>query len=185
MAHASLQKVTQLMEGAIDHLKREFTTLRTGRASLALLDHITVDYYGTPTPLKQVANLSIPESRLIHIQPWDPSIIKDIERALTTSELGVTPSNDGKLIRLPIPPLSEERRKELVKLCKKYGEETKIQIRGFRRDGNDELKHLEKGGEISEDELRRLEAENQKLTDTYIHKVDDLLKKKEEEILEI
>ncbi|GJL52389.1 ribosome recycling factor [Candidatus Nitrospira salsa] len=185
MAHASLQKVTQLMEGAIEHLKREFTTLRTGRASVALLDHITVDYYGTPTPLKQVANLSVPESRLLHIQPWDPSIIKDIERALTASELGVTPSNDGKLIRLPIPPLSEERRKELVKLCKKYGEETKIQIRGFRRDGNDELKHLEKSGEISEDELRRLEAENQKLTDTYIHKVDDLLKKKEEEILEI
>ncbi|WP_447971813.1 ribosome recycling factor [Nitrospira sp. M1] len=185
MAHASLQKVTKLMEGAIDHLKREFTTLRTGRASVALLDHITVEYYGTPTPLKQVANLSVPESRLIHIQPWDPSIIKDIERALTTSELGVTPSNDGKLIRLPIPPLSEERRKELVKLCKKYGEETKIQIRGFRRDGNDELKHLQKDGEISEDDLRRAEADNQKLTDTYIHKVDDLLKKKEEEILEI
>ncbi|GJL55020.1 MAG: ribosome-recycling factor [Nitrospirales bacterium] len=185
MAHPSLQKVTQLMEGAIEHLKREFTTLRTGRASVALLDHITVEYYGTPTPLKQVANLSVPESRLIHIQPWDPSIIKDIERALTASELGVTPSNDGKIIRLPIPPLSEERRKELVKLCKKYGEETKIQIRGFRRDGNDELKHLQKDGEISEDDLHRAEAENQKLTDTYIHKVDDLLKKKEEEILEI
>ncbi len=185
MAHPSLQKVTKLMEGAIEHLRREFTTLRTGRASVGLLDHITVDYYGTPTPLKQVANLSVPESRLIHIQPWDPSIIKDIEKAVTASELGVTPSNDGKIIRLPIPPLSEERRKELVKLCKKYGEETKVQIRGFRRDGNDELKRLQKEGDISEDELRRAEGENQKLTDTYIHKVDDLLKKKEEEILEI
>ena len=185
MSHPALQKATELMEKSLDHLRREFTTLRTGRASVALLDHITVDYYGTPTPLKQVANLSVPESRLIHIQPWDASIIKDIEKAVTASELGITPSNDGKLIRLPIPPLSEERRKELVKLCKKYGEDTKVQIRGFRRDGNDELKRLQKGGEISEDELRRAEAENQKLTDNYIHKVDDLLKKKEEEILEI
>ncbi|MDR4502865.1 MAG: ribosome recycling factor [Nitrospirales bacterium] len=185
MAHSSLQKYTQLMEKALDHLRREFTTLRTGRASVALLDHITVDYYGTPTPLKQVANLSVPESRLIHIQPWDTAIIKDIEKAVTASELGITPSNDGKIIRLPIPPLSEERRKELVKLCKKYGEDTKVQIRGFRRDGNDELKRFQKDGEISEDDLRRAEAENQKLTDSYIHKVDDLIKKKEEEILEI
>ena len=185
MAHPSLQKVTQLMEKALDHLRREFTTLRTGRASVALLDHITVDYYGTPTPLKQVANLSVPESRLIHIQPWDTTLIKDIEKAVTASELGVTPSNDGKIIRLPIPPLSEERRKELVKICKKHGEDAKVQVRGFRRDGNDELKRLQKDGEISEDELRRAEAENQKLTDSYIHKVDDLLKKKEEEILEI
>lgn len=185
MAHPSLQKVAQHMEKALEHLRREFTTLRTGRASVALLDHITVDYYGTPTPLKQVANLSVPESRLLHIQPWDPSIIKDIEKAVTASDLGLTPSNDGKVIRLPIPPLSEERRKDLVKLCKKYGEESKVQIRGFRRDGNDELKRLQKNGDLSEDELRREEAENQKITDTYIHKVDDLIKKKEEEILEI
>ena len=173
------------MDGAIEHLRKEFITLRTGRASVALLDHISVDYYGTQTPLKQVANLSVPESRLIHIQPWDPSIIRDIEKAVTASELGITPSNDGKVIRLPIPPLSEERRKELVKICKKYGEESKIQIRGFRREGNDELKRLQKAGEISEDDLRRAEGENQKSTDGYIHKVDDLLKKKEEEILEI
>ncbi len=185
MAHPTLQKVSSLMDGALEHLRREFSTLRTGRASVALIDHITVDYYGTPTPLKQVANLSVPESRLIHIQPWDPTSIKDIEKAITASELGVTPSNDGKVIRLPIPPLSEERRKELVKVCKKYGEEAKIQIRGFRREGNDELKGLQKKGDISEDELRRSEAENQKLTDASIHKVDDLLKKKEEEILEI
>ena len=185
MAHPSLQNATSHMEKAIEHLRREFTSLRTGRASVTLLDHISVDYYGTPTPLKQVANLSVPESRLIHIQPWDPSIIKDIEKAVVSSELGVTPSNDGKVIRIPIPPLSEERRKELVKICKKYGEETKVQIRGFRRDANDELKRLQKNSELSEDELRRLEAENQKLTDSYVHKVDDLLKKKEEEILEI
>ncbi len=185
MNDATLQKVNQRMEGAIEHLKREFSSLRTGRASLTILDHITIDYYGTPTPLKQVANLAIPESRLITIQPWDPSHIKDIERAIISSELGLTPSNDGKLIRLPIPPLSEERRKELVKLSKKYGEETKVQIRGFRRDGNDELKRRQKDSSLTEDELRRLEGENQKLTDKFTHHVDDLIKKKEEEILAI
>jgi len=171
--------------GAIEHIKREFTGLRTGRASLGLLDHITIDYYGTPTPIKQVANLGIPESRLITIQPWDTSHIKDIERAIISSDLGLTPSNDGKLIRLPIPPLSEERRKELVKISKKYGEETKVQIRGFRRDGNDEIKRRQKEAAITEDDLHRLESENQKLTDKFIHSVDELIKKKEEEILAI
>ena len=185
MPNKTLQKITQRMDGSIEHLRREFAAVRTGRASLALLDHITLDYYGTLTPLKQIANLSIPESRLITIQPWDPSIIREIEKAIAVSDLGLTPSNDGKIIRLPIPPLSEERRKDLVKLTKKYGEETKIQIRGFRRDGNDELKRRQKDGELTEDDLRRAENENQKLTDTYIHKVDELLKKKEEEILEI
>ncbi len=185
MSDPTIQKVNKQMEGAIEHLKREFTALRTGRASLGLLDHIKIDYYGTPTPLKQVANLGIPESRLITIQPWDTSHIGEIERAVMSSDLGLTPSNDGKLIRLPIPPLSEERRKDLVKLSKKYGEETKVQIRGFRRDGNDELKRREKGSEITEDELRQLENENQKLTDTFIHSVDDLIKKKEEEILTV
>ena len=185
MPDKTLQKIAERMERAIEHLRREFAAVRTGRASLALLDHITVDYYGTPTPLKQVANLSTPESRLITIQPWDPSTIKDIEKALTTSDLGLTPSNDGKIIRLPIPPLSEERRKELVKLTKKYGEETKVQIRGFRREGNEEMKRRQKDGELTEDNLRRAENENQKLTDKYVHQVDELLKKKEEEILEI
>ena len=159
--------------------------LRTGRASVALLDGIRVDYYGTMTPLKQVANVATPEARLITIQPWDASHIKEIERAITSSDLGLTPSNDGKLIRLPIPPLSEERRKDLVKLSKKYGEETKVQIRGFRREGNDELKRRQKESTITEDELRHLENENQKLTDKYIHSVDELIKKKEEEILAI
>jgi len=185
MSDPSIEKVTQKMEGALDHLKREFLSLRTGRASLNLLDHISISYYGTPTPLKQVANLAIPESRLITIQPWDLTQIKEIEKAIIASELGLTPSNDGKLIRLPIPPLSEERRKDLVKLCKKYGEESKVQIRGFRRDGNEENKKHQKEGTITEDTLRRLEAEIQKLTDKYVHHIDELIKKKEEEILEI
>ncbi len=185
MSDPTIQDVNQHMEGAIEHLKREFTSLRTGRASLGLLDHIKIDYYGTLTPLKQVANIGIPESRLITIQPWDISHIKDIERAIISSELGLTPSNDGKVIRLPIPPLSEERRKDLVKLSKKYGEETKVQIRGCRRNGNDELKRRQKDNTITEDDLRRLETENQKLTDNFIHTVDELSKKKEEEILAI
>ncbi len=185
MNDPTIQKVNKQMDGAIEHLKREFAGLRTGRASLGLLDHIKIDYYGTPTPLKQVANLGIPESRLITIQPWDASHIGEIERAILSSELGLTPSNDGKLIRLPVPPLSEERRKDLVKLSKKYGEETKIQIRGFRRDGNDELKRREKESAITEDDLRHLENENQKLTDKFIRTVDELIKKKEEEILTV
>ena len=185
MSDPTIQKVNQRMEGAIEHIKREFTALRTGRASLGLLDHIKIDYYGTPTPLKQVANLGIPESRLITIQPWDVSHIKEIERAIISSDLGLTPSNDGKLIRLPIPPLSEERRKDLVKLSKKYGEETKVQIRNFRREGNEELKKRQKDSTLTEDELRHLESENQKLTDKFIHTVEELIKKKEEEILAI
>ena len=185
MTDPTTQKVTKRMEGAVEHLKKEFAGLRTGRASLGLLDHIMIDYYGTPTQLKQVANLGIPESRLITIQPWDATQIKEIERAIISSELGLTPSNDGKVIRLPIPPLSEERRKDLVKLSKKYGEETKVQIRGFRRDGNDELKKRQKDNDITEDDLRHLESENQKLTDKFIHSVDELIKKKEEEILTV
>ena len=144
-----------------------------------------MDYYGTPTPLKQVSNLAMPDGRMITIQPWDTSIIKEIEKAIVTSDLGITPSNDGKLIRLPIPPLSEERRKDLVKVSKKYGEDTKIHIRGIRREGNEELKKLQKNSIITEDDLRRGENEIQKVTDADTKKVDELLKKKEEEILEI
>ena len=173
------------MEGAIEHLKKELGGLRGGRASLSLLDHVRVDYYGTLTPLKQVGNLSMPDGRLIVIQPWDTTLIKDIEKALLASDLGLNPSNDGKVIRIPIPPLSEERRKELVKVCKKYGEETKIHIRGIRREGNDELKRLEKDSTLTEDEERRGTAEIQKVTDRETKKVEELLKKKEEEILEI
>ncbi|MCA9464300.1 MAG: ribosome recycling factor, partial [Nitrospira sp.] len=155
MSDPSLEKVEHKMEGAVEHLKREFLSLRTGRASVSLLDHISVSYYGSPTPLKQIANIATPESRLITIQPWDPTQIREIEKAIIASELGLTPSNDGKLIRLPIPPLSEERRKDLVKLCKKYGEESKVQIRGFRRDGNEDNKKRQKDATITEDTLRR------------------------------
>lgn len=173
------------MDGVLEHLKKELTGLRGGRASLSILDHIKVDYYGTPTPLKQVSNLAMPDGRMITIQPWDTSIIKEIEKAIVISDLGITPSNDGKLIRLPIPPLSEERRKDLVKVSKKYGEDTKIHIRGIRREGNEELKKLQKDSIITEDDLHRGENEIQKVTDADTKKVDELLKKKEEEILEI
>ncbi len=179
------QKVTERMEASLEHLKRELGGLRTGRASAALLDNVKVDYYGTPTPLKQVANIGIPESRLLTVQPWEPPLIKEIERVLLASGLGLTPSNDGKVIRIPIPPLSEERRKELIKICKKHGEEAKVHIRNIRREGNEELKHLQKESKLTEDELRKSEVEIQKLTDQYVQKVDQILKKKEEEILEI
>ena len=179
------QTVTGKMEGALEHLKRDLAGLRTGRASVALLDNVRVDYYGTMTPLRQVANLSTPEARLITIQPWEPNLIKEIEKAISNSGLGVNPSNDGKLIRLPLPPLTEERRKELGKICKKHGEDTKVQIRGFRRDANEELKKLQKDTKLTEDELRKAEQDTQKLTDAYVQKIDDVIKKKEQEILEV
>jgi ribosome recycling factor len=184
-AQAVKQKVIEKMEHAIERLKRELAGLRTGRASVALLDGIRVDYYGNPTPLKQVANIAIPESRLITIQPYEIKMIREIEKAIQTSDLGLTPSNDGKLIRVPLPPLTEERRKELIKVCKKHGEEVKVQVRGYRRDGNDELKKLQKDAKLTEDELRKSEAEIQKITDQYVQKIDDVLKKKESEILEV
>jgi len=179
------QKATEKMEAALEHLKHELAGLRTGRASVALLDGIRVDYYGTMTPLKQVANLSTPEARLITVQPWEPQLIKEIEKAISASGLGITPSNDGKVIRIPIPPLTEERRKELTKICKKHGEDTKVHVRGFRRDANEELKKLQKDAKLTEDELRKGEAEIQKLTDQYIQKIDDVIKKKEHDILEV
>jgi ribosome recycling factor len=185
MASAVKQKMTERMDAAVEHLKRELGGLRTGRASAALLDGIKIEYYGTLTPLKQVANIGVPESRLMTVQPWEPPLIKEIEKALLASGLGLTPSNDGKVIRIPIPPLSEERRKELIKICKKHGEDTKVHVRNIRREGNDELKHLQKDSKLTEDELRKSEAEIQKLTDQYVQKVDQILKKKEEEILEI
>ncbi len=182
---ALLDSMAHKMDGAIDHLKKELAGLRGGRPSLSLLDHVIVSYYGTPTPLKQVGNLSMPDNRLFVIQPWDPSSIPDIEKAIQTSGLGLTPANDGKVIRIPIAPLSEERRKEFVKICRKYVEDTKIHIRGIRRETNDALKRLKKDAAMTEDDLRRREADVQKVTDGRIHKADELLKKKEEEILEI
>ncbi len=172
------QKLTHQMEQAVEHLKRDLSGLRTGRASVALLDGVRVDYYGTMTPLKQVANVSTPEARLITIQPWEPNLIKEIEKALATSGLGVTPSNDGKIIRVPLPPLTEERRRELTKICKKHGEDTKVHIRGFRRDANEELKKLQKDAKLTEDELRKAEQETQKITDQFVHKIDEIIKKR-------
>jgi ribosome recycling factor len=179
------QKITEKMDHALEHLKRDLAGLRTGRASVALLDGIKVDYYGTLTPLKQVANIGTPEARLITVQPWEQNLIKEVEKAIMASDLGLTPSNDGKLIRIPLPPLTEERRKELIKVCKKHGEDVKVQVRGFRRDGNDELKKLQKDAKLTEDELRKSEVEIQKLTDQYVQKIDEVLKKKESEILEV
>ncbi|MGQ0810969.1 MAG: ribosome recycling factor [Nitrospiraceae bacterium] len=184
-AHEIRHKVTDRMEAALEHLKRDLAGLRTGRASVALLDGIKADYYGTPTPLKQIANIATPEVRLITVQPWEPSMVKEIEKALRASDLGISPSNDGKLIRIPLPPLTEERRKDLIKICKKHGEETKVQIRTIRHDGNHELKQLQKDSKLTEDELRKAEADTQKLTDQYVQKIDQVMKKKEEEILEV
>ena len=150
-----------------------------------MLEGVKVDYYGTPTPLKQVASLAVPESRLITIQPWEPPLIKEIEKAILASGLGLTPSNDGKLVRIPLPPLTEERRKELIKICKKHGEEIKVQIRAIRHKRNDELKKMQKDSSMTEDELRKSESEVQKMTDQYVQNVDQILNKKEEEILEV
>lgn len=173
------------MDGAIESLKKEFGAIRTGRASLALLDALSVDYYGTPTPVNQVAALSIPESRLIVIQPWEPKMMPEIERAIMKSGLGLTPVNDGKVIRLPIPTLTEERRKELVKLVRKKAEESRVALRNIRRDINEAVKKLEKDKHISEDEVKKSLDEVQKTTDSYIQKVDDILQGKEKEIMEV
>lgn len=183
-AHTRQAFITH-MDQALEHLRKDLSGLRTGRASVALLDGIRVDYYGTMTPLKQIANVSTPEARLITIQPWEPKLIKEIEKAISNSGLSVTPSNDGKVIRIPLPPLTEERRKELTKICKKHGEETKVQIRGFRRDANEDLKKLQKDAKLTEDELRKAEQETQKLIEQYGQKVDELIKKKEQEIMEV
>jgi len=179
------QKFIGHMDQALEHLKKDLSGLRTGRASVALFDGVRVDYYGTMTPLKQVANLATPEARLITIQPWEPQLIKEIEKAIANSGLGVTPSNDGKIIRVPLPPLTEERRKDLSKICKKHGEDTKVQIRGFRRDANEELKKLQKDAKLTEDELRKSEQDTQKLIEQYGQKIDELIKKKEQEIMEV
>jgi ribosome recycling factor len=158
--------------------------IRTGRASLSILDSIKVDYYGTPTPLNQMATLAVPESRLITIQPWDVSAIKDIEKAILKSDLGLTPSNDGKILRISIPPLTEERRKELVKVIHKICEEHKVTARNIRRDSNDLLKSLKKDSDISEDEAFRSQDEIQKITDEHIKLIDECYSEKEKEILE-
>jgi ribosome recycling factor len=179
------KKATDKMDGQVEHLRHEFTGLRTGRASVALLDQVKVDYYGTPTPLKQVATLATPESRLITVQPFERTLMKDIEKAILASGLGLTPTNDGKLIRLPIPPLTEDRRKDLVKVAKRLTEEVRVHIRNIRRDVLEDIKKAQKDSTLTEDDAKKAHDEIQKLTDTYMAKVDDLLKKKEAEITEI
>lgn len=173
------------MEKAIHAFEKSLNKVRTGRASLSLLDGIRVEYYGVPTPLNQVATLSVPESRLIVISPWDSSIIGNIEKAIQKSDLGLTPTSDGKLIRLSIPPLTEERRKELVKVVRRLAEECKINLRNVRRDANDQLKTLKKDNDISEDEFYAYQEEVQEVTDKYIETADSIVVSKEKEIMEI
>lgn len=180
-----IHQTEQKMQKSLAALEEEFNTLRTGRASAALFDRVRVEYYGNPTPLNQVSTISVPESRLVVIQPWDKSIIGDIEKAILKSELSLNPSNDGKVIRINIPPLTEERRKEFVKLARSMAEQTRVALRNVRRDANDSLKRGEKDGDYSEDERKRLEDGIQKLTDRFVEDVNTLVEQKEKEILEV
>ena len=179
-----LKVYEEKMEKSIDALLNEYASIRAGRANPHVLDKIKVDYYGTPTPIQQVGNISVPEARMILIQPWEKSLIRPIEKAIQTSELGINPSNDGSVIRLVFPELTEERRKDLVKEVKKKGEEGKVAIRNIRRDGNDAFKKLAKT-EVSEDEIKGLEEELQKLTDKYVKDIDALIDSKSKEIMTV
>lgn len=185
MKESIFQNMKDEMEKTIASMEKSLGRVRTGRASISLLDGIKVDYYGTPTPINQVATLSIPESRLIVISPWDASVIGAIEKAIQKSDLGLMPANDGKIIRLAIPQLTEERRKELVKVVKKMAEEGKIKLRNVRRDANEELKSLKKNNKMTEDELFSAQEEVQKLTDQNIEKIDKITAVKEKEIMEL
>jgi ribosome recycling factor len=180
-----IQDATRRMDRSIEAAHDHFNTVRTGRASAALLDRIQVDYYGTATPLKQLATINAPEARLLTIQPFDPSSIKTIERAIQESDLGLTPSNDGKVIRLPIPQLTEERRRELVKVVRQMAEESRVAVRNVRRDVMHDLKELVHNGDVGDDEERRAEERVQKLTDEHVKRIDELLKGKEAEIMEV
>lgn len=173
------------MKDLVEHLRHGLSTIRTGRASLSILDGVMVDYYGTPTPLNQVATLSIPDPTLIVAQPWDPTVLGGIEKAILKSDLGLNPSNDGKVVRIPIPPLTEERRKELAKKVHHLAEEGRTHVRQARRDANEQIKKLEKDKKISQDDEKRGFDHVQKLTDQHIKSIDELAKKKEKEILEI
>ncbi|AIQ24689.1 ribosome-recycling factor [Paenibacillus sp. VTT E-133280] len=184
MPQSVKKNAEERMEKAISSLKRDLATLRAGRATTSLLDRIQVEYYGSPTPINQLANISTPDSRTLLIQPWDKTSMSDIERAIMKSDIGLTPANDGTIIRLSIPPLTEERRTDLVKLTKKFGEEAKVAIRNIRRDANDDIKKMEKNG-ISEDESRGHQEDIQKTTDKFIAEVDKVLVSKEKEIMEV
>jgi ribosome recycling factor len=182
---AVLTDAEDRMKKAMSSLDKEFARLRTGRATTSLLDGVRVDYYGTPTPLDQIASVSTPDSRTITIQPWDRKAFNDVEKAILKSDLGLTPVNDGKIIRISIPPLTEDRRKDLVKVAKKYAEEAKVAVRNIRRDANEALKKKKNDKSISEDEQHKGQEDVQKLTDSYIAKTDEIFSKKEKEIMEI
>ena len=182
---ANHKEFKERMQKSLDHLASEFATVRAGRANAGVLDHIQVEYYGSPTPIQQVASISSPDPRSLVIQPWDSSILKGIEKAILTSDLGINPTNDGKCIRLLFPQLTEERRKDLAKQVKKYGEECKVAIRNIRRDAMDTYKKQQKASEITEDDLKGLEKDMQKMTDEYIKKFDDMTAKKEKELYAI
>ncbi|KUF36491.1 MULTISPECIES: ribosome recycling factor [Lysinibacillus] len=185
MAKQVLEQAKEKMNKTITAFSRELSSIRAGRANASLLDRIMVDYYGAPTPINQLAGVSVPEARLLVITPYDKTILGDIEKAIMKSDIGITPTNDGSIIRLMIPALTEDRRKDLVKQVKKEAEDAKIAVRNVRRDANDDLKKLEKAGEITEDDLRGYGDDIQKLTDEFIVKVDQVAKDKEKEILEV
>jgi len=180
-----LKKAEEKMKKSLSALENDFNSLRTGRASASLFDKIKVNYYGQATPLSQVASISVPEARLVVIQPWDKSLLSEIEKAIQKSELSVNPNNDGKIIRINIPPLTEDRRKELVKLAKQQAEQAKVAVRNIRREANDELKKLVKAKEITEDDQKQNEDDVQKLTDDYTKQIDEMFSSKEKEILEV
>jgi ribosome recycling factor len=180
-----LSDATGRMNKSVDATHEHFNSVRTGRASAALLDHVQVDYYGTPTPLKNLATINVPEPRLLTIQPFDPSAVKAIERSIMESNLGLTPSNDGKIIRLPMPQPTEERRKELVKVVRNMAEEGRIAVRNVRRDVMKHLEELVKNGDVGDDEERAAEGRVQKLTDDHVHQIEEILKRKEAEIMEV
>lgn len=179
-----LQSFDDKMRKTYDHLAADYATIRAGRANPHVLDKIKVDYYGTPTPIQQVGNISVPEARMIQIAPWEKNLIKEIEKAIMASDVGITPNNDGSVIRLVFPELTEERRKELVKEVKKKGEEGKVAVRNIRRDGNDTFKKLAKE-EVSEDEIKQLEEKLQKMTDKYVKDIESLVEEKSKEILTV
>ncbi|PKM80585.1 MAG: ribosome recycling factor [Firmicutes bacterium HGW-Firmicutes-13] len=185
MTDEVFSKTEEKMKKAVEVFKKDLGTIRAGRAVPSLLDKIMVDYYGTPTSLNQLSTISAPEPRLLIVQPWDKNIIKDIEKAILKSDLGLSPNNDGNVIRLPVPQLTEERRKELVKLIKKKAEEGRVALRNIRREANDQLKNDEKNGEITQDDLKRSQDEIQKLTDKYVENLDKVFETKEKEIMEV
>ena len=180
-----VKRMNGSMEKSLENLQHELSGIRTGKANPALLDTIKVNYYGQTVPLKQVASISIPDPRLIAIQPWDKSIVSEVEKAILASDLGLNPQSDGTLIRLPIPPLTEERRRDLVKVIKRMAEDTKVAVRNIRRDSNDRIKKLEKEHTISEDEMHAKQEDVQKITDAFISRVDEIIHVKEKEIMEI